>query len=137
MSKNVTISAQDSISIKDKTNFKSMAEETFNKFNIDLDKVKFDSLKAVQKKWYPEIIEIVISFIKDEPIDYKYNNQSNSFSCNFNNEEENKIFLKEFQKNIYKSTNKFLEDKELNIKHYNRILVFETHQEELTINIRF
>lgn len=137
MSKQVTISTEDNLSITDKTNFKSITEKTFDKFNVDLEKVKFNGLKAIQKEWYSNIVEIAINSIKEKPNYYKFNKESNSFICNFNSQKENEIFLKEFQKYIYKATNKFLEDKNLNIKHYNRILIFETQQNELTLNIRF
>ena len=134
---NTTITVQDGLKIKDQNNFTNHAEKTFNNFNVDLNKIKFDHLKSIKKDWYFPIFEETINLMSIKPINKSINKKEKTLICVFENKEDNYLFLKEFQKLMYQGINKFLVENDYNIKEYNRILVFEMKQEELTLSIRF
>ncbi len=136
MSSKTVITAQDSIGLDDKTNFESISEQKLKESGVDLNSIDFKGLKPLKKEWYNDIIQINIDNIPLKPITYKQTSD-NSFHFTFEKQADTKMFHKYFTKEIFRSVNTFLTNKGYNIKKYNRILVFEIFDEELTLTIRY
>jgi len=134
--KSTTIIAESGLDVKDKSNLDSFSEKTIKQFNVDLEKIKFDHLKPIVKDWYPEIIKTIFNLISKD-LDYNFDKKSKTFTVIFNSNDDCINFYNTFNRNVHKGLNKFLLDKGENVKHYNRILVFETKQENQILQIRF
>ncbi len=136
MAKTTIITAQDSVGLDDENNFQSVSEQKLKESGVDLNSIDFKGLKPLKKEWFNDIIQINIDNIPVEPKVCKQS-ADNSFHFAFESEKERKLFHSYFTKEIFRSVNTFLQNKDLNIKKYNRILVFETFEEKLTLNIRY
>jgi len=115
--------------------FESVTESELKKHGVDLNTIKFKGLKPLKKEWYEEIIEINIKNLKVKPL--RYNKNNNSFTFEFEDFDGPNLFHENFCKEIFRSTNNFLISKELNVKNYNRILVFEVSQSDRSLTLTY
>ena len=136
MSKNTTIIAQDNMSLKDETQFQSVAEAQLKSQGVDLENIKFDGLKTLKKEWYYDIIELNINNIKVKPTVFK-RQPNNTYMFAFDTVEDKNLFYSYFTKEIFRSVNTFLEDQEYSVSKYNRILTFETVEDKLSLTLRW
>lgn len=158
MSKNITITNIDGFEIADKSNMsaeqprkkiKLFHEQLYEQYGIDPEKIyeRTGALKTLPREWIPEIILLNIDTCKTG---YQYlttNSQNKVISISFDTIEQCKLFYGDdsvdppitgsFANNMPKSINGYLTKKELDPKHFNRIIVTESSSDGLQVTIRY
>ncbi len=130
------ISVQDQIKIEDdKIQIETITEKELKSMNVNIDNINFKGLKSLKKEWYNDIIKINIENIKEKAENVNFSDSS--VVLHFKTIEKRKLFYEYFRRELFRSVNRYLEGRNLNIKQYNRILVFEITDEELSIAIRY
>jgi len=149
MSKNITITSIDGVDMGDKHNMgsetpprkkiKMLHEQLFEQYGIDPNKVyeRTGLLKTLPPDWIPDIITENINSCKT-PRTYENSNfKDRVINLGFESSEACENFYREFNTNMSKSVNNFLESKKEDPKRYNRIVVIESSIDKLQITLRY
>jgi hypothetical protein len=156
MAKNITITNIDNVTLADKNNMgseqprtkiKMLHEQLFEQYGIDPKKIyeKTGLLKTIPPEWIPEILLLNINTCKTPRIHQTSNEKDRVISIAFESDELCKRFYgdpennipSEFNTNMSKSINSFLESKKEDPQKYNRILVTESSSDGLLVTIRY
>ena len=158
MAKNITITNIDGLDLADKHNLgteqprkkiKMIHEQLFEQYGIDPQKIyeKTGLLKTIPPEWIPEILLLNINNCKTSRIHQTTNPKDKVISIAFETIELCKKFYgdpeadpaipSEFNNNISKSINTFLESKNEDPKKYNRIIVTESACDGSQVTIRY
>ncbi|HQF37147.1 MAG TPA: hypothetical protein PLL26_05935 [Candidatus Dojkabacteria bacterium] len=149
MSKNITITSIDGVDMGDKHNMgsetpprkkiKMLHEQLFEQYGIDPNKVyeRTGLLKTLLPDWIPDIIIGNINSCKTPRTYQNVNLNDRTISLGFENPETCENFYKEFNTNMSKSINNFLDAKKEDPRKYNRIIVVESSVDNIQITIRY
>jgi hypothetical protein len=156
MAKNITVTSIDGLDITDKHNMgsdptrkkvKMLHEQVFEQYGIDPKKVyeRTGLLKTIPPEWIPEILLLNINNCKTPRIHQSINTNDRVVTVAFENIELCKAFYGdhdhnisgEFNTNMMKSINTFIESKKEDPKKYNRIIVTESSSDGQQVTIRY
>ena len=158
MLKNITVTSIDDMGIADRHNMgqeqprkkiKMLHEQLFEQYGIDPTKVYEHTglLKTIPQEWVPDILLLNINSCKTPRVHQTVNLKEKVFTIGFattelcdqfyGNPEKDPPVQSEFNMNISKSINKFLESKNEEPKKYNRIIVTESSSDGLQVTIRY
>ena len=153
MLKNITVTNIDNVNIADKNNMqprkkmKMIHEQLFEQYGIDPEKVfeRTGLLKTLPREWIPEILTLNIKRCKTPKLHQNINMKDRVITVGFETEKHCKIFygdsdnntVGEFNMNMNKSINDYIESKKEDPKKYNRIIVTESSADELQVTIRY
>lgn len=113
-------------------------EKLFREYNIDPNKV-FDgtALKQVPHEWIPEIIEANVKTTNAKIIQAQHIKASKLFLLIFENNNESENFDSQFSTNMFKTINKYIQDKKESPRHYHRNIVFTKTIEDTKVTIQY
>jgi hypothetical protein len=158
MSKNITITNIDGFEIVDRHNLSSeqprkkiklIHEQLFEQYGIDPKKIyeRTGMLKTLPLDWIPEIILLNIDTCKTKYQHLTTNFQDKLILIGFDTIEQCKLFYGDdkvtpsivgsFATNMSKAINEYLTKKDLNPKHFNRIIVIESSSDGMQVTIRY
>lgn len=117
----------------------TLGDHVLEHFHIkdNVEEYKNKLQKPISKEWRADIIRNIINSITDFNIEsVTYNNTEYTFSIQFIKNKDSELFSDLLLKNIFKFTNEYLINKELNPKDYSRSFVIFTDISEYNLIIK-
>ena len=156
MAKNITVTSIDGLDLADQHNMggdqprkkiKMIHEQLFEQYGIDPKKIyeRTGLLKTIPLNWIPEILITNVNSCKTPRVHQLDNPKDRVITLGFETDELCKKFYGdpdnqitgEFNMNMNKTINSFIESKKEDPKKYNRIIVTESSSDGLQVTIRY